>query len=253
MYDFGTGKMSNEKDMKDFYGSDVISRVRREIRESYEMPDRERKDGQIGKELWQELRDIRAGKKPRSGPASQNKSTSNQSSCTPVKDKKKPAEKPTEQKSPGIKVIKRERQAGDDYFLPIERGMIRNETYRELFKGPSIVYEWLWSNLVRSEWIDTKGYPIKEEYYDKGFLACCCSYRQIAKKSGLHKNKVKEYIDKFVQAGIIHVRHLVPTGKKRGQSVFILGTWRMENGKRVERYFRDEVFLSGKVGQNVPN
>jgi hypothetical protein len=56
-----------------------------------------------------------------------------------------------------------------------------------------------------------------------------------------------------VQAGIIKIGHEAPKGKIRKQSVFILGTWKMVNGKRVERYFRDEIFLSGKDGQNMPN
>jgi hypothetical protein len=253
MYDFGTGKMSNEKDMGDFYGAKIVSRIQKEIRESYEMPDKKREDGHVSKELWQELKDIRAGKKPQSDSASRKGSAGNQYSDTRINDKKRPTKKPKEQKSNEINVVQRERRNGDDYFLTTERGIIRNETYRELFKGPGVVYEWLWANLVRSEWIDTKGYPIKEKYYDKGYLACCCSYRHIAKKCRIHKNKVKEYMDNFERAGIIKVGHLVPEGKKRGQSVFILGTWKMENGKRVERYFRDEVFLSAKDGQNMPN
>ncbi|MCK4787953.1 MAG: Lrp/AsnC family transcriptional regulator, partial [Desulfobacteraceae bacterium] len=140
----------------------------------------------------------------------------------------------------------------------LERGIVRNESYRELFKGPSTVYEWIWANVVRSQWIDTNGYPIKEEYYDKGYLAYCSSYRQLAKDCGLHKNKVKEYIDNFKDAGVIKVDHLVPEGKKRGQSVFVIGTWHSgkdENGKKkvFEHYFRDDVFITKKDGQNVSN
>lgn len=235
MYDFGTGKMSNEKDMEDFYGGKVFSRIRKEVRESFEMPDRERKNGQISKELWQELRNIRAGKQPRSGSASQKSSTSNQSSIQ-INNDKTPIDKPSEQKSPEIKVIQRERQNGDDYFLRTERGTIRNQTYRELFKGPITVYEW----------IDTKGYPIKEKYYDKGFLAYCSSFEKIGKDCGMSKNTVKKYIDQFQTAGIIRIDPLTPKGKKRAQNVFILGTWSLENGEPVERFFRDQVFLSEK-------
>jgi len=94
---------------------------------------------------------------------------------------------------------------------------------------------------------------IKEKYYDKGLLAYCSSYRKIAKECGLHKNKVQEYIDDFKEAGIIKVEHLIPEGKKRGQSVFILGEWKEVNGKAVERYYIAEVFLSEKDGQNMPN
>jgi len=253
MYDFGTGKMSNEKDMEDFYGGRVFSRIRKEVRESFEMPDRERKNGHISKELFRELKQIRAGKKPHPITAGQEKSARNQSSSIQINNNKTPIDKPSEQKSPEIKVIQRERQNGDDYFLRTERGTIRNETYRELFKGPGVVYEWLWANLVRSEWIDTKGYPIKEKYYDKGFLAYCSSFEKIGKDCGMSKNTAKKYIDQFQKAGIIKIEPLTPEGKKRAQSVFILGTWSLENGKRVERYFRDEVFLSVKNGQNLPN
>ena len=251
MYDFGTGKMSNERDMVDFYGAKIVSRIQREIRESAEMPDKERKTGHISKELWQELKDIRAGKKPRSSSATQNGSSEIKSPVTPISNEKNPTEKPKEQLSREIKVIQRERQAGDDYYLRTERGTIRNETYREMFKGPGIVYEWLWTNLVRSEWIDTKGYPIKEKYYNKGLLAYCSSFEKIGKDCGMSKNTVKKYIDLFQKAGIIRIDPLTPEKKKRGQNVFILGTWKMENGKRVERYFRAEVFLSGKNGQNL--
>lgn len=252
MYDFGTGKMSNERDMVDFYGAKIVSRIQREIRESCEMPDREREKGHISKELWQELKDIRAGKKPRPSSACQKGSSEIKSPVTPISNKKKPAEKSKEQLSREIKVVQRERQGGDDYYLRTERGTIRNETYREMFKGPSIVYEWLWANLVRKEWIDTKGYPIKEKYYNKGFLAYCSSIEKIAKNCGMSKNTVKKYIDQFQKAGIIKIDPLTPKGRKRGQNVFILGTWSLENGEPVERFFRDQVFLSEKRSKFDP-
>ena len=132
-----------------------------------------------------------------------------------------------------------------------ERGVIRNRSYRELFKGPGTVYDWIWANLVRSEWIDTKGYPIKEKYYDKGLLAYCSTPGKIGKDCGMSKNTVKKYINEFEKAGIIKVEYLVPKDKKSGQSVYILGEWKKVNGKVVERYYRDEVFLSEKNCQNM--
>ncbi len=251
MFDFGLGQMSNEYEMSEFYGLDLLNRIRKEIRESCNLPDHIRETGQISKELWQELKDIRAGEK--SLPKSTNKGKSTEKRpADPQKNADKTSE-PTkkEKKEPKkIEITQRERQPGDDYYMITERGVIRNRSYRELFQGPGTVYEWIWANLVRGEWIDTKGYPIKEKYYDKGFLAYCSSYRKIAKDCGLHKNKVKEYIDNFKNAGIIKVEHLIPERKKQGQSVFILGEWKMIDGERHEFFYKDKIFLTSKSGQN---
>ena len=256
MYDFGLGKMSNEQAMLDFYGFKIVQRIWREIREANNMPDHDREVGQISTKLWQELKDIRAGRIPNPKSASKKKSAGNNNADPQNNDDKisDPSEtKSIKKKSEPVEIVQRERQKGDDYYMKRERGVIRNRSYRELLKGPGTVYEWIWANLVRSEWIDTKGYPIKEKYYDKGLLAYCSSYRKIAKECGLHKNKVQEYIDDFKEAGIIKVEHLIPEGKKRGQSVFILGEWKEVNGKAVERYYIDEIFLSEKDGQILPN
>nr|CBX27141.1 hypothetical protein N47_A11700 [uncultured Desulfobacterium sp.] len=148
--------------------------------------------------------------------------------------------------------IQRKKQSGDDYFMMTKRGIIRNKEYRKIFKGPGTVYAWLWANLVRSEWIDTKGYPIKKRYYENGYLAYSSSYRQIGEDCFLHKNKVKEHIDAFKEAGIIKVEHLTPNGKKRGQSVFVLGEWKNINGKIEETFYKDEIFSPREDGQNVP-
>ena len=215
--------------MSEFYGLDLLNRVRAEIRESCNLPDHIRETGQISKELWQELRDVRAGKKPH--PKSTIKKKNNWKEIPePTKTKKK--------ESKTIEIIQRERQPGDDYFMITERGVIRNRSYRELFKGPGTVYDWIWANLVRSEWIDTKGYPIKEKYYDKGLLAYCSTPGKIGKECGMSKNTVKKYIDKFEKAGIFKVDYLIPEDGKRGQSVFVLGTWKkakvMKDGKLTD-------------------
>ena len=255
MYDFGLGKMSNEQAMLDFYGFKIVQRIWREIREANNLPDHDREVGQISTKLWQELRDIRAGRIPNPKSASKKKSAGNNNADPQNNDDKisESSTKPKKKESEPVEIVQRERQKGDDYYMKRERGVIRNRSYRELLKGPGTVYEWIWANLVRSEWIDTKGYPIKEKYFDKGLLAYCSSYRKIAKECGLHKNKVQEYIDDFKEAGIIKVEHLIPEGKKRGQSVFILGEWKEVNGKAVERYYIAEIFLSEKDGQNMPN
>jgi len=236
LYDFGTGEMSTDGEMSDFYGEELVDRVHVEIYESNQR-DSDRKSGFVSPELFKEMKAMRGSK------------------IIPKAKKLKTKKIDTSLKICSVpnKIIQRERKPGDNYFKKIERGIIRNETYRKIFKGPGIIYEWIWANLVRSQWIDTKGYPIKEQYYDKGFLAYCSSYRKIGKECFLHKNKVKEYIDAFQEAGIIKVEHLTPVGKTRGQSVFILGELKEVNGKRKEFYYINEIFLTQKDGQNMPD
>jgi len=228
MYDYGLGERSTEGKIITFYGWDILRRVRKETRG--------RNIGDVSPALIKIMKEMRAGK------------------IAPKSNIQKPAKNCNPQ--PCIvpnKTIQREKRPGDEYFMMTKRGIIRNEAYRKMFKGRGTVYEWIWANLVRSPWIDTKEYPIKEQYYDKGFLAYCSSYRKIGKDCFLHKNKVKEYIDAFKEAGIIKVEYLVPVGKKRDQSVFILGEWKEINGEIKETFYRDEIFFPREDGQNVPN
>jgi predicted transcriptional regulator len=252
MYDFGLGKMSNMHAISDFYGLDIMYRIQEEIRESCNLPNDVREVGHISKKLWQELRDIRAGRKSRTESNQKNESA-RKCSSDPQNNEKKNAQstkKPKKKRPKSVEVFQRERQKRDDYFLRTERGVVLNRTYREFFGGRTIVYEWLWANLVRKGWIDQKGYPIKKEYYDKGLLAYCSTLAKIADECGLVKNTVIKYLDEFKKAGIIKVDHLVPKGEKRGQSVFILGEWKEVDGEPVERFYRDEIFLSEKPVKN---
>jgi len=238
MYDFGLGKMSTEGAISDFYGWDIYDRILKEIRESNELPDSVRKTGFVSHELYKIMKDMRAGKiAPKSKKQKSEKINNPQKTCR-VQNK----------------IIQQEKKPEELHFLMKNRGLIRNEAYRKMFKSRVTVYEWIWANLVRKGWKDKKGYPIKKQYYDKGLLAYCSSYRKIGRDCFLHKNIVKEYIDEFREAGIIKVEHLTPVGKKRGQSVFILGEWKTVNGKPDETLYFNEVFLGKKGdGQNVPN
>ena len=261
MYDFGLGQKSNEQAMLDFYGFKIVQRIWREIREANNLPNHDREAGQISTKLWQELKDIRAGRIPNPKSASKKKSAGNNNADPQNNDDKisEPSATKSQKKKPEpVEIVQRERQKGDDYYMRTERGVIRNSSYRKFFQGRGIVYEWIWANLVRSEWIDTKGYPVKEKYYDRGLLAYCSTPQIIGDECGLAKNTVIKYLDKFKEAGIIKVDYLVPKDGKRGQSVYILGTWKMEKvmedgklkDKIVERFYRDEVFLSKKPVKN---
>ena len=164
---------------------------------------------------------------------------------------KKPKAKAQKTNNPKeIKVERRAHQNGDDYFLRTDRGLVRNESYRAIFKGPGTVYEWLWANVVREGWIDSAKYPIKKLYFDNGYLAYCSTYSKIGKACGISKNTAHRYIRMFENAGIIETEPIIPDGETQGQTVFILGRWKKRNGKIIEIYFRDTVFIAPKVVKN---
>jgi predicted transcriptional regulator len=249
MFDYGTGKKSNEQAMGDFYGWGIVDQIHREIEYSYEHKLKDRKAGQISKKLWQQIKDIRAGRSPKVDRAWRRKQRQNlkQEQKVPAIEKANtaPAE-PEPEKKPEIRVEQRQRQKGDDYFMTTERGIIRNETYRQIFKGPGTVYEWLWANIVRDQWRDSKAYPIREKYYEKGYLAYCSTYGRLGKELGMSKNTVHAYVEKFEAAGVIVTEQYLPEGKKQYQTVFILGEWQEVDGEIVETFYRDQVFITPK-------
>ena len=252
LYDFGLGKMSTRGDIIAFYGLKIYNRINKEIDQSNNLPDSERKTGQISKKLWQKLRDIRAGKIPNpktciSEKPKKPKLQVVKDQNSPVKTSKESSPK-REKVSKKIEVLKRERQNGDDYFLTIERGIIKNESYLDVFKGPSTVYETLWANIVRKDWHDTEGYPIRKKYHDKqNLLVYCSTYRRLADQCRMSTNTVIRIINTFKEAGIIQTEDFVPEGKKQSQTVFILGWWSGSRKNYTEHLFRDEVFITGKV------
>ena len=81
-------------------------------------------------------------------------------------------------------------------------------------------------------------------------MAYCSTPQKIADECGIVKNTVIKYLEEFKKAGIIKVEHLVPKDGKRGQSVFILGEWKEVDGEPVERFYRNEIFLSEKPVKN---
>jgi hypothetical protein len=198
--------------------------------------------GTVDKETWQQIQDIHKKNKQ------------------PVGKAKKPTAKVVIKPEPQIVVqdavvepevlIQKVREAGDDYYMRLERGVIRNQSYKDLFKpaGRSVLYEHLWTNIAREGWNDKSGYPIKERYYNNGYLAYCSSIRKLGDDCCLDKKTVKKCLDAFKEAGVIKLEHIIPEGRTYGQSVAILGEWRSigqdGNFKICERYYRDEVFLA---------
>lgn len=140
------------------------------------------------------------------------------------------------------------------YFLARKRGVIRNPEYRKFMGGKSTVYEHIWANLVRRDMYNDR-HNIKRNYYDKGFLAYCSTYRHIAKECYMDRDTVQDYVKEFEALNIIKTEKIGPKPTKkdklgrlidRRRTVFILGTWHKEvvEGKELiqERYYMDDVF-----------
>jgi len=245
MYDFGLGRKSNHQAIMDFYGYNLYRQIEKEIRESYDAPHDRRQQGHITTKLWQKLKDIRAGRIPR--PQKHHKKGKSVVRIFEENENKPSSESIKKIKNP-VNVIQRERQPGDDYFLTVERGLIKNESYIDLFKGPDTVYQVLWANIVREGWRDSKEYPIREKYYDKRKqLVYCSTYRHVAEQCRMSHNTVKGIIDRFKEAGVVKLETFIPKGRRQGQTVFILGYWTGKGKNYKEHLFRDEIFLSPKL------
>ena len=120
MFDYGTGKMSNQQAMADFYGQAIVDQILHEIEYSYMHKLKDQKPGQISKKLWQRIKDIRAGRLPKADPIrykNQCKPKPEQPESPPVKESVPTETKPEKKEKPSIKIVKRERQKGDDYFF----------------------------------------------------------------------------------------------------------------------------------------
>jgi hypothetical protein len=68
MFDYGTGKMSNQQAMADFYGWAIVCQILEEIEYSYNHRLEDQPPGHIKKKLWQRIKDIRAGRLPKADP-----------------------------------------------------------------------------------------------------------------------------------------------------------------------------------------
>lgn len=250
LYDPAAGMQTTAKEIRRIYGGRILERMRRELEEN-KNPKLDRPEGFVSIELVNAMKDTRRSKGlsvKKFKPKNEMDFLGGEASYVPVIDEvsspkiqkyKEPAE--MEER------IKRQRQAGDDYFMILERGLFRNPEFRKIFKGPFSVYAWLWSNIARKGWEDKTGYPLKRDYYDRGYLAYSASLSQIGRDCFMNKDTVKSHIVDFYRKKIIKLEHLTPTGKKRGQHVYILGEWKSVDGKIEEQFYLNQMLLSGKV------
>lgn len=128
-----------------------------------------------------------------------------------------------------------------NFFIRKTRSMIRNDSYRKVFSGPGVLYEYLWANIIRSS-LKSDKYNIYEKYYTKGFLATTVSMRQLSKSCYMDKNTIRKYTGLWEELNIIK-RDKIPTGiKNQFQYIYILGTWQYIEGIKKERLYIEDEF-----------
>lgn len=227
IFDPVSGKKKQLLTMSNFYGKDILLRLRSELKDCNNPSSFEAKNF-ISSELYSRMERIYQKKNP----------NSNKDVTVLKSDTAKIKHSTSTKKQPKGKG----QYSGDDFFLRTKRKLPRNENYLKVFKGRGTVYEWLWANIIRKGWNDTEDFPLKAKYYDAHFLVCSASISKIADICGMSKNTVDKYIKVFEEAGVIRIDYLKPKGKKRGQGVYILGEWRFIEGEYFEFFYRDEVF-----------
>ena len=140
-----------------------------------------------------------------------------------------------------ITEIKQESCTGSKFFMKKPRSMIQNDVYRKAFNGPGILYEYLWSRIIRAK-LNSDVYNIYSKYYVMGFLATTISLRELSKKCYMDKNTVKKYTDLWEDLNVIK-RDKTSTGvKNQYQHIYILGRWQYIEGVKRERLYIEDEF-----------
>ena len=144
-----------------------------------------------------------------------------------------------ELKGSAVKAKKKKDYAGKTYEQRIPKSVIVSKQYKNVFKSPRTVYDFLWANIVRGNMNNDK-LNIKGSYYDRGKLACSFPLRIIAENCFMNIHTAERYIEILKESGFIKVDNL-KIDDHRTQNVYILGWWCAEAGSIKEHLFLQDV------------
>jgi len=131
---------------------------------------------------------------------------------------------------------------GNEYEVyRTKKRLVMKEEYRKLFNNSTTLYQFLLSNIIRGDMPGDR-FDIKNNYYERGFLACSFSLRQLSKCCFISFRKVRNYIDTLAKAGIIKIEKATIRDKKEAQNIYVLGTWQFIEGVKKERLYLNNVF-----------
>lgn len=144
--------------------------------------------------------------------------------------------------------FKRNHYQGDDFFLMKRRREMRNPEFRKLFNGITMLYDWLWCNIVRGKMKGDKLNIYDDYYVKRNLLAYSASYRQLAKDLFCSVDKVRRYIERLDQAGVIKIE-TKNIGKDKPQNIYILGYWKLVEDSEGKTIKKDFLYMTKKFGQ----
>lgn len=106
--------------------------------------------------------------------------------------------------------------------------------------GAYFIYKLMYRRLIRKNWKDHFGFPLKKKFYNKNFLVCSISIRKLAIESGFGDQKIQKLINQLEDIGWIVKEN---NHTQRRQTVFTLGTWGtrkiLRNGDYVNEYYEE--------------
>jgi hypothetical protein len=103
--------------------------------------------------------------------------------------------------------------------------------------NPLVMYLKMRCGIIREGWVDHPNYPLKEKFYDNGFLVMTMSSRQMAEEFNMNRNTVRKYLNKMKEVGWIKIAPLKLPNRTEPQNVYIFGTWREIEEKVEEAYY----------------
>jgi len=110
--------------------------------------------------------------------------------------------------------------------------------------GGEYLFSLLHRGIIRNTWVDHKGFPIKEKFYDNGILACCISVRRLINASGFGNQKVQKLLNLMEEAGWI-VKYKDYTYK--GQTVYALGTYKRKWSDALNNIAYSEILYKDQM------
>lgn len=106
-------------------------------------------------------------------------------------------------------------------------------------RGGDIIYGHLVSLIIREGWDDHKGFPLKEKFHKQGYLVCCIATRRLIKITTYSNRTVQECLKEMEALGHIYKNN---EHTLKGQTVYILGTWKTVKNSKGEDVTVEELF-----------
>jgi DNA-binding MarR family transcriptional regulator len=126
-------------------------------------------------------------------------------------------------------------------YAKIDTSLIINKA-KELYKYSDVfvMYNWMVANIARYKW-DDNIYPLKKNFYEKGYLTCTFSIKNLAIEFGISTNTILKNLKLMEELGWIDITKIKTDNNK--QNVYILGDWKIVVVDGEKKYF-EELYIN---------